>query len=272
MAEAYVELLKRAVLGETTGQVTVYEPVGGPPRGRLGRRLIPRMLASEKAIMARPTTMDVSRDEDGTQPVFVPPWALTMIGSRRLDNVESCIRSVLEDGVPGDFIETGVWKGGTTIFMRGVLRAHGVGDRRVYAADSFEGAPPPDVAKYPADRGSVFHTWDLAVDLATVRENFARFGLLDDQVQFIKGWFRDTLPALRGHTWAIIRLDGDLYESTMDALENLYDDLAVGGWLIVDDYDIEACRQAVTDFRAARGVTERINPIDGYGVCWQKSG
>jgi precorrin-6B methylase 2 len=105
-----------------------------------------------------------------------------------------------------------------------------------------------------------------------VRENFARFGLLDDQVEFVKGWFRDTLPALRGHTWAIIRLDGDLYESTMDALENLYDNLAAGGWLIVDDYEIEACRQAVTDFRAARGVTEEIKEIDGYGVCWQKAG
>src|SRR4051812_45822210 len=118
LQEAYIELLKRAVLGDTTGPVTVYEPVERPPGGSLGRRLIPRMLASEKAVMARPTTMDLSRNHDGTQPVVVPPWALTMVGSRRLDNVESCIRSVLEDDVPGDFIETGVWKGGTTIFMR----------------------------------------------------------------------------------------------------------------------------------------------------------
>jgi O-methyltransferase len=273
LAEAYIELLKRAVLGETTGPVTVYQPVRTPSRSRMGRRLLPRLLAGEQAIMARPTTVDLSRNEDGRLSVFdLPPWPLTMIGSRRLDNVAQCMRSVLEDGVPGDFIETGVWKGGTTIFMRGVLRAYGIADRRVYVADSFEGAPPPDVTKYPADQGANFHTWDLAVDLARVKENFARFGLLDDQVEFVKGWFRDTLPALRGHTWAILRLDGDLYESTKDALENLYDDLAVGGWLIVDDYDIEACRQAVTDFRAARGVTDEINPIDENGVCWQKAG
>jgi O-methyltransferase len=272
LQQAYIELLKRAVLGDTTGPVTVYEPVERPPGGRLGRRLIPRMLASEKAVMARQTTMDLSRNHDGAQPVVVPPWALTMVGSRRLDNVESCIRSVLEDEVPGDFIETGVWKGGTTIFMRGVLRAYGIDDRTVYVADSFEGAPPPDAAKYPADQGSVFYTWDLAVDLAAVRDSFARFGLLDDRVQFVKGWFRDTLPELRGHTWALIRLDGDLYESTMDGLENLYEDLAVGGWLIVDDYDIEACRQAVADFRAATGVTEQIERIDDNGVCWRKAG
>src|SRR4051812_20961362 len=126
LQEAYIELLQRAVLGETTGAVTVYEPVGRPPRGRLGRQLMPRMLASERAVMARPRTMDVSHNEDGTQPVVVPPWTLTMVGSRRLDNVESCIRSVLEEDVPGDFIETGVWKGGTKIFMRGVLGAYGI--------------------------------------------------------------------------------------------------------------------------------------------------
>ncbi len=273
LAEAYIELLKRAVLGETTGPVTVYQPVRTPPRSRMGRRLLPRLLASEQAIMARRTTVDLARNEDGRLSVFdLPPWPLTMIGSRRLDNVEQCMRSVLEEGVPGDFIETGVWKGGTTIFMRGVLRAYGIADRRVYVTDSFEGVPAPDTTRYPADQGSDFHLWPgLAVDLATVKENFARFGLLDDQVEFVKGWFRDTLPALRGHSWAILRLDGDLYESTMDALENLYDDLAVGGWLIVDDYDIEACRQAVTDFRAARGVTDEINPIDENGICWQKA-
>jgi len=274
LAEAYVELLKRAVLGETAGPVTVYQPAPSAPGGPFTRRLLKRLLAGEEVVLARPTSIDLSRNDDGRLSIFdLPPWPLTMIGSRRLENVESCMRSVLEEGVPGDFIETGVWKGGTTIFMRGVLRAYGITDRRVYVADSFEGVPPPDTTRYPADRGSDFHLWPgLAVDLPAVRENFARFGLLDDQVEFVQGWFRDTLPALRGRTWAVVRLDGDLYESAMDALENLYDDLAVGGWLIVDDYEIEACRQAVTDFRAARGVTDEINPIDGYGVCWQKRG
>jgi hypothetical protein len=274
LAEAYIELLKRAVLGATVGPVTVYQPVRTMPRGRLARRFLSRLLAGEQATMARPTNIDLSRNEDGKLSVFdLPPWPMTMIGSRRLENVEYCMRSVLENGVPGDFIETGVWKGGTTVFMRGVLRALEITDRRVYVADSFEGVPAPDATKYPADRGSDFHLWpNLAVDLATVRENFARFGLLDDQVEFVKGWFRETLPGLRGHTWAVIRLDGDLYESTMDALENLYEDLAVGGWLIVDDYEIEACRQAVIDFRAATGVAEKINPIDENGVCWQKAG
>jgi hypothetical protein len=274
LGEAYIELLKRVVRGETAGPVTVYQPVPTPQGGGFTKRLLNRILENEQAILARPTNVDLSRNEEGRLSVFdLPPWPLTMIGTRRLDNVESCMRSVLENGVPGDFIETGVWKGGTTIFMRGLLKALGINDRRVYVADSFEGVPPPDPESYPADRESVFHLWPgLAVDLPAVKENFARFDLLDEQVEFVKGWFRDTLPALRDHTWAVIRLDGDLYESTMDALENLYGGLSVGGWLIVDDYEIEACRQAVTDFRAARGVTDEIRPIDGYGVCWQKAG
>jgi O-methyltransferase len=272
LEDAYIELLKRAVLGEITKPVTVYQPVSPGPRGGLVGRTLKRALIPDKAVLARPIT-GFTGEKDSGQSVFVPPWALTMIGTRRLDNVESCMRSVLENGVPGDFIETGVWKGGTTIFMRGLLKALGITDRRVYVADSFEGVPPPDPESYPADRESVFHLWPgLAVDLPAVKENFARFDLLDEQVEFVKGWFRDTLPALRDHTWAVIRLDGDLYESTMDALENLYGGLSVGGWLIVDDYEIEACRQAVTDFRAARGVTDEIRPIDGYGVCWQKAG
>ncbi len=274
LAEAYVELLKRAVLGETAGPVTVYQPESTVPGGRLTKRLLNRVLRKEDMVLARRTSVDLSRNEDGRLSLFdLPPWPLTMIGSQRLDNVEACARSVLEEGIPGDFIETGVWRGGTTIFMRGILRAYGVTDRRIYVADSFEGVPPPDTTSYPADRGSPFHLWPgLAVDLPAVKDNFARFDLLDDQVEFVEGWFRDTLPALRGRTWAIVRLDGDLYESTMDALVNLYDDLSVGGWVIVDDYEIEACRKAVTDFRASRDVTDQIQPIDGFGVCWQKAG
>jgi hypothetical protein len=181
------------------------------------------------------------------------------------------MRSVLDGGVPGDFIETGVWKGGTTIFMRGLLRAYAVTDRKVYVADSFEGLPEPDVSQYPADRGLNLHLWpNLAISVEEVKANFARFGLLDGQVEFVKGWFRDTLPTLRGHPWSVVRLDGDMYESTIDALRNLYDDLAPGGWLIIDDYEIPACRQAVGDFRDERGITEPIVTVDWTGVCWQK--
>jgi O-methyltransferase len=202
-----------------------------------------------------------------------PTDAHTMIGLRRLDNVRSCVKDVLDRGIPGDFIETGVWRGGATILMRAILKAHGVTDRRVWVADSFEGLPPPNPEKYPHDEGDIHHTHaQLAISLEQVQSNFRRYGLLDDQVRFLKGWFRDTLPAASIAQLAVIRLDGDMYESTMDALTNLYPKLSVGGYAIVDDYGcIPACRQAVQDYRALHGIADQIHPIDWTGVYWRRS-
>jgi O-methyltransferase len=155
-----------------------------------------------------------------------------MIGSLRLDNLQDCIESVVRDNVPGDLIETGVWRGGATILMRGVLAAYGIADRIVWVADSFAGLPPPNPQAYPADAGDIHWTHrELAVSLKTVPESFARYGLLDDQVRFLVGWFRDTLPTAPIHRLAVARLDGDMYESTMDALVALYPKLSVGGYL-----------------------------------------
>jgi hypothetical protein len=276
LADEYIDLLKRALLGQTVGPVTLFHPVpdaaNPPPAGR--RERLARALSPAPAgVPAEPIEYDVSTNVDGRMSLFhLPPWAMTMIGTKRMDNIEQCVRRVLDDGVPGDLIETGVWRGGASMFMRGLLRAFGVADRKVYVADSFQGVPPPDAARYPVDEGMVLHTWPgLAVGLDEVRGNFERFGLLDEQVEFVPGWFRDTLPNLKDHQWAVVRLDGDLYESTNDSLENLYDGLSPGGWLIVDDYEIHACRAAVNDFRERRGIKEPITEIDWTGICWQKS-
>jgi O-methyltransferase len=195
-----------------------------------------------------------------------------MIGIKRLDALHYCVKDVLERGVPGDFIETGVWRGGAAIFMRGALKAHGVTDRVVWAADSFAGLPPPDQAKYPQDADYKFNEYkELEVSLEEVQNNFRRYGLLDDQVRFLKGWFRDTLPTAPVRRLAILRLDGDLYESTIDALTHLYPKLQRGGYAIIDDYgDIPVCKQAFDDYRAAHRITEDIVPIDWTGVLWRK--
>ena len=196
-----------------------------------------------------------------------------MVGLRRLENVQRCMLEVLRTGVPGDFIETGVWRGGTTIFMRGILKAYGVTDRVVWVADSFEGLPPPDGSKYPADSGDVHWTFEeLAISIDDVKRNFEKYGLLDDQVRFVKGWFRDTLHVAPISRLAILRLDGDMYESTMDALTALYDNVSSGGFVIVDDYGcVPGCRAAVEDFRKARSITDPISEIDWTGVYWKKA-
>ena len=213
---------------------------------------------------------DAKAREEGTE---WPRTAHTMIGLRRLGNIQLCVQDVLRRKVPGDLIETGVWRGGATIFMRAILKAHGDTRRKVWVADSFQGLPRPDASNYPHDAGDTLYSYEqLAIPLERVRDNFALYGLLDAQVAFLKGWFRDTLPAAPIERLAVARLDGDMYESTMDALVHLYPKLSIGGYLIVDDYGcIPACRQAVEDYRHAHRIEDTILQIDWTGVYWQRS-
>jgi len=269
--DAYIDLLKRSLLGLTVGPAKLYVPIMSG-RSAIRTRIVRALQRRGRAVLAEPVDVDLSDNTEGTMSVWgLPPWPQTMVGSVRINNVEECMRCVIEAGVPGDVIEAGVWRGGTTIFMRGILRAYGITDRKVYVADSFEGVPPPNIARYPADEGLDLHAWPgLAVSVEEVRANFDRYGLLDDQVVFVEGWFRETLPRLRDHTWSVLRLDGDLYESTIDGLENLYPGLSSGGWVIIDDYEIAACAQAVTDYREREGITEPLVRVDWTAVCWQK--
>jgi O-methyltransferase len=217
------------------------------------------------------------RGPDGT-PVFRPEYrfvsenAHTMMGRQRLDNLHECLDVVRREAVPGDLIETGVWRGGGTIFMRGFLAAHGIDDRRVWVADSFEGLPAPSLPEDAQSNLSKTVAPFLAIALDEVKELFERYGLLDDQVRFLEGWFRDTLPGAAIEQLALLRLDGDLYESTMDALNPLYDKLSAGGFVIVDDYGaLPQCKLAVDEFRADRDIIDRIYPIDGAAVYWRKT-
>lgn len=201
-----------------------------------------------------------------------PRHGQTMVGLKRMRNIRECVQAVVEDDVPGDLIEAGVWRGGASILMRAVLEVFGDRDRHVWLADSFQGLPEPDPERYPADGDPVWgRSLDvLAVSAEEVRENFRRYGLLDERVHLVEGWFRDTLPTLRDRTWALIRLDGDMYESTMDGLVNLYDGLSPGGFLLVDDFALPSCREAVEDFRRERGIEEPIERVDWTGVFWRK--
>jgi len=196
----------------------------------------------------------------------------TMVGRKRLENAQFCVETVLEDKVKGDFIETGIWRGGTCIFMQGLLMAYGVTDRTLWAADSFEGVPTPT---WPEDKGfdiSANVLPVLAVSLDEVKELFQRYDLLGGNVKFLKGWFKDTLAVAPIEQLAILRLDGDLYESTMDALVPLYDKVTRGGFVIVDDYgSCPPCKRAIDDFRSQRGIAYALQTIDAHSVYWRKS-
>jgi O-methyltransferase len=207
------------------------------------------------------------RDNGAVQPLY----GETMIGTKRLANIKACAETIFRDNIEGDFIETGVWRGGACIFMRAILAAYGVTDRKVYVADSFDGLPPPDLARFPADRGDQHYLYNfLKVSIEDVKRNFEKYDLLDDQVVFLKGYFAETLPSAAIGKLALLRLDGDMYGSTMDALENLYPKLQSGGFCIVDDFELMSARDAVNDYRNAHSIESPLIEIDQSSVFWRK--
>ena len=206
--------------------------------------------------------------------------AVTMLPLCRLDNIRDCIAEALADGVAGDVVEAGVWRGGGSIFMRGCLEALGGGERRSFVADSFEGLPEPDPDNA---KETAFYRGDLmqqgyrkmAAGYEEVRDNFEAYDLLSDRVCFLKGWFSETLASAPIASLALMRLDGDYYSSTMDGLTALYPKLSPGGFAIIDDYGEDAwtdCRKAVDEYRSAHGVTAPMTAVDSKCVYWRKPG
>ncbi|MGH2911504.1 MAG: TylF/MycF/NovP-related O-methyltransferase [Solirubrobacteraceae bacterium] len=263
LASDYLDLLERALTH------TLYSPTDVDVQGRRSMRRLKNVMRRRGIIAMFGSPQDAAnRDEGRDWPIF----AQTMMGCRRMSNLRACVERVLADGIQGDLIEAGVWRGGAGILMRGILRAYGILDRDVWVADSFAGLPRPDAAGHPADADADWHEWSqLAVTRAEVEENYKRYGLLDERVHFLEGWFSETLPSVSDRNWSIVRLDGDMYGSTMDALAGLYPGLTVGGFVIVDDYfALEPCRQAVDDYRAQHGITESIQRIDWTGAFWRR--
>lgn len=196
-----------------------------------------------------------------------PSGAPSMIGWRRMRHLRDECERVIREGVPGDLLEAGVWRGGAAIMMRAVLHAYALSDRQVIAADTFSGMPgdtdPKDSAAFLRDQ-SIF-----AVPLDEVKTAFYRYGLLDDRVVFLKGRFEATLPSAPTERLAVLRLDGDTYASAHCTLHALYDKVSPGGSIILDDYFLFGDnKRAVDDFRAERGITDPIVRIDDYGGYW----
>jgi hypothetical protein len=265
-----------AVAARGDDDVTLARPLTARGTGNedyldLMKRILTNTIYQDPPVSRAGATFDSEQRATGQD---WPTVAHTMVGRARLDNVQACAATAIGEGIPGDLVETGVWRGGTAIFMRAILRAYGVTDRLVWACDSFEGMPVSGPGSHPTDQQTRLHLANavLAVPLAQVQANFDVYGLLDDQVRFLKGWFRDTLPSAPIERIAVLRLDGDLYESTTDALGSLYPKVSAGGFVIIDDYQIPACRAAVHDYRDAHGITAPLTRIDQWAVFWRLPG
>jgi len=215
--------------------------------------------------------------------------------NERLLRVQDLYEKIRAAGVKGDLMECGVWRGGMTVYMKALTRAFNDKSRNVWVSDSFNGVPNAarqdsenlyEVPQFVKDMdrrqwgGSVLERGIdgqakekniLTVEHELVRDNFVRFGLLDDQVKFLPGYFNESLPEVSQHglkQLALLRVDGDLYTSTMDVLRNLYDFVSPGGYIVFDDYALPQSRRAIEDFFKLKGLdldllkTDRVTPED----------
>lgn len=266
-ADLYLDLMKQ-LLTRTLYDHDPFVPLN--PVGRVRKAVLApfTMLARQMdAEIGRRVPVDRTLREAGRDH---PLDAETMIGLPRLDNIQEAVRTVIDEGVPGDWLETGAWRGGASIFAAACFAAYGDFDRLVWVADAFDkGFPGLRLAQDAAWTAGELAGFE--VDMETVRANFARYGRLDDRVRFLAGWFSDTLPDAPIEELAILRLDGDMYVSTMDAL-TMYDRVSPGGYVIVDDYGAHPpCREAITDFRREHGIDDPLVQVDYACVYWRKN-
>lgn len=205
----------------------------------------------------------------------------TMVGYLRLDNVYELAERVESAGIPGAFVECGVWKGGCSAILAYVAERTGFG-RKTWLFDSFEGLPEPspidgkEAREYSHGRSSgKLQAIDRCVGRLQDVEAllFGKLGISQSSVVIGKGWFQDVLPEKGREIGPIslLRIDGDWYESTRCCLEHLYGCVVPGGFVIIDDYGHwEGCRRAVDDFMKANRLQIDLIPIDYAGVYFKK--
>jgi O-methyltransferase len=271
-ADLYCELLKRALTRAIAAKPRERHTLKArfPPK-RLVLGALQRVLARWNLEMVRVINCDESDYmESGDSASNRAEDAESMVGLMQFNTMQTLIQKVIRSGVPGDLLEAGVWRGGISIFMKGVLDAHGDQTRKVWVVDSFRGLP--DLDRVEDQGASWWSRGDMAVPEDVVRANFVRYGLLDDRVRFLKGYFCDSLPNAPISQLALLRIDADLYTSTMDALTHLYPKLSNGGYCVVDDYqNLSDCQRAVDQYRATNFIDAPVIPIDSRAVYWQRT-
>lgn len=273
--QLYLDLLKKTILFEIWEEYEPYLPGTLHISQNLPYEPITFPVAPEIKAYVEALNLDiVKKNFSKVDRILGEDWpkaAHSMIGRLRINQLHNAMETIIKENIDGDFIETGVWRGGACIFMRGFLKAYELTNRKVWVADSFEGLPKPDVKNYPQDKDDTLYQYDyLRVPLEEVQGNFKKYDLLDNQVQFLKGWFKDTLPSAPIEKIALARLDGDMYESTMDSLTNLYDKVSPGGFIIIDDFALPTCKAAIFDFREKYNIKAPLIPIDNLSVYWRK--
>lgn len=249
--DLYLDLLRDTLTGETYND------------GCVARRSLRHFFRRFGIHLGRATTPNERKNGR-----VWPETALTMAGKKRLDNIRYCLETCDAENVSGDYVECGIWRGGSAIYAAGVIKAN-ESQRWVWGCDSFTGLPAPMSKIDLIDPVRLYIDSDvLAVNYSTVVENFKRFGLFDS-VSLITGDFSQLNLTLPVKKIAVLRLDGDMYKSTRDSLA-LYDRVSRGGFVIVDDYYvIDGCRRAVDEFCVTLPEMPRLKQIDYASVFFR---
>ena len=193
---------------------------------------------------------------------------LTLIGEDGLDNIKDLLEKVKENNIRGAFVEAGIWRGGACIYARAVMDYLKILEP-VYGCDSFVGLPPPKWKQDEGDQHNLIR--ELRVSRPTVEENI-RYFVLEGNIELVPGFFEETMPQLKNtlHKISILRIDGDMYQSTTEVLENLYDKVSVGGYIICDDYALAGARMAIDEFREKYGIKNPLIKVNDTIYYWQK--
>jgi cephalosporin hydroxylase len=187
--------------------------------------------------------------------------AYASLGRIRLDHLETCLDAIRDEAVEGDLVESGTGRGGAAIFMRAFLEAYELSGPRVWVLDRFDGrvsARAKASSRFPPD-------------LTTVREAFARFGLLDDRVVFLQGPPARTAPEAPIGDVALLRVESNDPEEVRVVLEAFYERVSPGGFVVVDGYGVANCQAAVDAFRSELAVVDPLERIDWSGAAWRKT-
>jgi O-methyltransferase len=231
-------------------------------------------LSARDGVKARSTAVPMDKSINGAG--YWSGFGMTMVGEGRLLSMRDLLKDIFYNKIEGAVAEMGVWRGGMSIYIRAVMRAYGEEARLLFVCDSFIGLPP---SSYTDD---MHMKWDevpyLEVSDDIVKHNFVMMGIHDPNIIFAKGFFSSTMKAIADKypgKFAILRLDGDMYESSADVLYHLYSRLSIGGYAVIDDWLHDGfsfpSKVACEHFLQVHGLSPEIIAIDSGAVYWKKT-
>lgn len=197
----------------------------------------------------------------------------TLVEAPFFREAPAMMERIKAEGIAGDIVQAGVWKGGSALFLHGLNRAYGL-DRELWLADTFYGFDPSTV-KHERDLKALQAFSDFQgepLSAQKVKDLFEKHQLLDDAVHFLEGDVKDTLPGSGISQIALLHIDVDFFEPTYNTLATLYDKLSPGAYVVIDDYGVPHfnCNDAVDQFRAERGISTPMTMMTHYIAWWRK--